>query len=210
MAIQKYKDLSTTKKIEHIWEYYRWHIAGTIVGAVALVTVGMTVLAPKAPKPAVDLLVSGRMLIDEEVFSGSQQALRTQYDATIYTLPCNWAEMDQQTAMSAQVLIAKLNAKECDVMAMAVPKFESFLEEGNADAFYPLDTVTSLEPLLEKYAEDLVTYETPDGANHVYGIKVDAMNEMEGMTLLEDYIIGMLVEPKNPEAGIEVIEALLK
>lgn len=212
MSTQKtFKDLNTKKKIEHIWEYYKGHIIGTIIAVIIIISIITTVTRPKPPIYPVNMIVTGKMVVDEVAMEPSLQKLRETMGADLYFMPCDWSTISQSTMVNDQTLMVKFQVGEGDVVAAAEDRHEKFLNIQDFDAFAMLDEMPEFDALLEQYKDQLVTgISKEDGKEHVFGIRISELNGVEGVRLAEDVILSIITQPKDRDAAIKLVTYMLQ
>lgn len=208
---EKFMEMNTKQKVEYIWEYYRWHIVGVIVGIFAIWQVFVIINKPPEPVYSTDIIVSGLISMDDEKSEQTLDKFRTEFDTNIQFMPANWKVMDQSTMSTETLLALKIAVKEVDMFILAEEKFDKYQLIEGYDAMLPLDTIPELEGILEKYQDRLISFTSKDdGKEHVFGIKVDSLDKIEGLALGEELVISILGQPKNLESTIQVLTYLLK
>lgn len=206
-----FKSLTGKKKVEHIWEYYRFHIIGSIIGIILIGSLVYTVTKPKPVPNDVDLVVSGLLTYDQEQMEVTEQVFKEQFNAGIELLPTDWSANSGSAATTEQVLMLRFQVRECDVIAVPQERHERFLTQPDFNMFLALDSVPELEPLIAKHKDKLITgISKEDGKEYVYGIKVDEMKHLEGVALGEDYILSIISVPKNQEQATQLLTYLME
>lgn len=212
MSTQKtFKDLSRQKKIEHIWEYYKWHIIGSIIGIVTLTSLITTMLRPRPPVYPVNMIVSGKMIYNEDAFEEDLKPFKETLGTDIYLMPGDWDSQNQTTMVNNQMLMLKFQVREGDVLAISPARHEGFMAIEDFDTFAMLDELPGLEGTLEAYKDQLVTgISREDGKEHVFGIRTQKINDLESVDLKEEYIVSIITQPKDMEAAINLVNYILK
>ena len=207
---EKFEALDTKKKLEYVWDYYKWHIFGGIFGVVAIIYIIYFINRPDPPVYSADVLVSGVIQVDPTDIKADQLEMQEAVDGGIYTMATDWDTMDQMTMVNDQLIMIKIQTKECDLMVIPESKHEKYLTNQDFELFHKLDEIPELDEVLEMYSDQLVKGTTPvDGDEHVYGIRVNELKNVESVVLGEDLVISMMNPPKNTEAAIELIKYLL-
>lgn len=206
---EKFKKMNTRQKIEYIWEYYRFIILGTIIGV--FVVSQLIYLAVK-PKPNFDthLIVTAQMILDTEKMEEEEALFAEKFNADIYYLPANWSVVDSNTMVNDQILTLKMQTKEADVFAMSQDRYERFVGVTQFDPFLALDEVPEMAPLLEQYKDQLlVGTSVEDNKEHVYGIKVDKVETLNGAQVIEPLVLSIMCVPNNIEKAVELMDFLI-
>lgn len=210
MAYTTYKDLTKKQKVEHIWEYYRWHIIGTIVGTILVVSLLTTMFGPRPPANAVDLVVSGRMALDSDTLDAFNESFYEGFEAGVTTIACDWSATDMVSATNEQLLALKFQVQECDILAISPIRHEGYMNIEDFEALAPLDEIPELSDILVKYADSLITKVNTEGEEHVYGVQVPMLNHIEGIVLGEEVVVSLLSYTKDQEKAIQVMKYILE
>lgn len=206
---EKFKAMTSKQKVEYIWEYYRWHIVGTIIG---LFVVGQIIHFATTPKPSFDahLIVTARMVLDTEKAEEDEKYFRETFNTDIYYLPADWSVIDQTTIVNDQLLMLKMQVREADLFAMSKSRYDKYMEIEGFDPFMPLEEVPGLEAILEEHKDNLlVATGIEDQKEHVYGIQIEKTDVLHA-DIKEPLIISIMDTPKNMEKTIQIIEYLLQ
>lgn len=206
---EKFKKMNTKQKIEYIWEYYRFIILGTIIG---VFIVGQLVYLAVKPKEIFDthLIVTAQMALDASKMEEEEALFKEKFNADIYYLPANWSVVDSTTMTNDQILTLRMQVREADVFAMSEVRYERFMGTEGFDPFLALDEVPEMAPLLEQYKDNLLKGKSvEDGKEHVYGIKVDKVNNLEAGQFAEPLVISIMSVPNNVEKAVELIDFLI-
>lgn len=206
---EKFKKMNTRQKIEYIWEYYRFIILGTIIG---IFVVSQLIYLAVKPKPNFDthLIVTAQMILDTEKVEEEEALFAEKFNADIYYLPANWSVVDSNTMVNDQILTLKMQTKEADVFAMSQDRYERFVGVTQFDPFLALDEVPEMAPLLEQYKDQLlVGTSVEDNKEHVYGIKVDKVETLNGAQVIEPLVLSIMCVPNNIEKAVELMDFLI-
>lgn len=207
---EKFKAMNNKQKAEYIWEYYRFHILGTILG---IFLIGQIIHFATQPKPNYDthLIVTAMMTLDTEKVEADENYFHEQFNADIYYIPADWSVMDQTTIVNDQMMMLKMQVREADILAMSQGRFDKYMNIEAFDPFMPLEEVPELASILEAHKDQLITSKgIEDGKEHVYGIKIEKSNAFQGANIIEPLIISFVDPPKNLEKAIEVLNYLLQ
>lgn len=208
---EKFKELEGKKKIEYIWDYYRWHIVGVILGIFAIWQVIVIINRPPAPVYTTDMVVAGKISMEDEIIDQTLERYHTEFDANIQFMPVNWESMDQSTMATEQLLALKTMVREVDLMILGEAKFGNYQLVEGSDALMALDTIPELVETLKKYEDKLLKFTSKeDGKEHVFGIKVDKLDKIEGLIMGEELVICLINPPKNVEPAIDLVKYLLE
>lgn len=210
----KFEDMNRREKVKHIWEYYRWHILSTIIAIVVVASVGKVILFPEPPDE-VDIVVAAQMYMNEEYTQVSNQ-FKEEFQTGLELVNTNWE--DQETAMvMLQKIPLIITTDEMDIIGISEDQYMNFVQMYGQDMFTPLDEISELETLLEKYQDALVTcdFVVDEGEKisteeHVYGIKVEKLSHIPCIEANESLIIGLTSKVKDLDKTITVLEYILE
>ncbi|MGL4363337.1 MAG: hypothetical protein ACRCSG_08765 [Cellulosilyticaceae bacterium] len=206
-----YKDLNRKQKISHIWEYYKGYIIGSIAVILVAGSIGSAMLRPRPVQHAADLIVTGKMIYDEEQLEITAQKMEEAINGGVEVMANDWEANDMITSTNEQTLSLRFKAKECDVLAIAGGRHQRFLNIEDFDPFYMLDTIPELEKLLEENEEHLIKgISKADGKEHVFGIRTDVFKNLEGIELGETYSVSILSSQKDLDAAVALVKYILE
>lgn len=211
----KFKALTKKQKIEHIWEYYRLHIIGSIVGIIFLTNILVTIFSPRPPAPAAQIVIVGKLVQDDEkiasltsemehiIGDGEDQRIELSF------LPVDWAEYSQLTMGMEQKLMVMLHTKEIDVFGLEKERFASYVESLEESMFEPLDDIPALAKILEQNKENLMKVKFEDQEQEkVYGIFVKDNIKLKKIGLGDDFLITIPIVSENKDNAVKVIQWL--
>ncbi|MDA3732233.1 hypothetical protein PBV87_12130 [Niameybacter massiliensis] len=206
---EKFKEMNTKQKVGYIWEYYRYAILGTIIGIFLVSQIVTTMLKPKDNFDA-HVVVTSKMVIDSAKMEEEEQFFKENFNTDLYYLPADWSQMDSQMVLNDQLMMLKIQVREVDIFAMSEDRYSKYMEIEGFDPFLALDEVPEMAPLLEQYKDSLLTATSlEDGKEHVYGIKVDKLEHLEGGITAEPLVISLISVPKNINKAVEIIDYLI-
>lgn len=214
---KSFKELNWKEKISHIWDYYRWPIAGTIVGGALIISFLVAVLTPKTIYD-VDVMLAGKLSYDDtsEAFINT---FRDEYNVSIDLTMADWETASQVEMVLLQKIPLLIRTEELDILGVDPAQYESFVQRMGTDMFIPLDTIPEAEGLLEKYSDRLYTSnimlegfeDTPvEVEEHVYGIRVETFNNIPCIRRNGEFIVGITSMVKDLDKAIELLDYLVQ
>lgn len=213
----KFKQLTKKEQIEHIWEYYKWHIIGSIFGVVLITHLLITIFGPKPPKPATNIVIMGKYIQEEEKVFDFKQGIQSILDeetkgqVEINDFPVDWAESSPLTMAMEQKLLLMFQAKEIDILVIEKEKFDAYLQYNEESPFEALDTEELLIPILENNKDKLIKHKFANSnKEQVYGLSVQGNPKLEGIGLNSDFIIAIPVVASNREYAVKCVEWIYK
>lgn len=211
----KFQKLTRKEKVEHIWEYYRFHILG---GGLALFMLGsllFQIFGPQPPKPAASVVIMGMYSHDEdkvEKFKGDIENIINngetgQVEVDMY--PVDWDSMSPMDAAMNQKLVLMFQAREIDVMIIEEKKYNSFISNIEETIYENLQDEPELAKILEDNEAALVKRKLDgDTKEGVYGLSVKDNMKLQSIGLNDDYIVSIPVVTDNRENAIKTIQWL--
>lgn len=205
----KYEELSLKKKIEHIWEYYRWYIFGVIMAIVLIGYVIYIIISP-APTYSVDLLMTGKFITADEKVQLASEKLHTDFDANLELEFMDWSADNQYTMNMYTKTYALASAKQLDILILPKSMYDEYTMQENK-IFVKLDEEPKFQKNLENYEDHLLkAMDKNDNKEHIYGIKMDDLEEKLGIISDEEYILTVILSVKDIDQTVAVINYLLE
>lgn len=210
-----FKEFTFKEKVAHIWEYYRWHILGTIVGGVFLISLLVTVLTPPRVY-SVDIMLAGKT-ISNETQQEDIERFAEEFDTQLNVTVIDWNNVSEMGAAMIQKIPLLVGIGELDVLGVSPEAFDSYLRQSGSDMFQALDTIPEFEALLEENKDRLVVSgyttnelgEIIEGEEHVYGIRVDSFKNIPSIVGTEEMVLGVTTTAKDIVKTEEMIAYLL-
>lgn len=208
-----FKDLDRKKKLEYIWDYYKWPI---IIIVVAALVIGVSL--PQLIENRKEIVLYAAFVNTQLSDSDETPALLTNYaeqkeidiEGKRMMLDCSMTINHQNptdfTMQCTQKLAAMFSANQLDVIVEDIDTLESYTEFG---VYVDLEDTMSPE-FINKYKDKLVYKKGQDGEEAAYAIDVS-----ESPVLLEEgaYIIpayaSIAVNSEHPENAVKFIEYLM-
>lgn len=205
---KKFKEMSFKKKIEHIREYYIWHILGSIGLLLVIFSFLNIYIFNPAPKPSVQVVFVGKTVNEEQV-STLQDILTKQFpemmneteNTEIFLSPIILGGSDPTINMaSTQKVMAMIAAKDIDIM---IGEKELMMNYASQSTFSNLDEIMTEEQLnrykdyltevslAPSYYDDEEVQENEVEA-HNYLINVSHVPELQSIVLGEDVYMGVV------------------
>lgn len=215
----KFQKLTNKEKIEHIWEYYRYYILGSIIGIYAIYSMAMSIFGPKPPEPLVNVVIMGlyredRDQIDE--FKKGMEELFIQDEDEEGKVGLNMFQVDWDAATPMDVameqkLVLMFQAREMDVMIIQESKFNSFLANVEEAMYEPLEGQPELMSLLDENPDKLVMKKLPgDSKEKIYGIHTKDNKKLQALGIGEGYIISIPIVSENKDNAFKIVKWLLE
>ena len=211
----KFKALTKKQKIEHIWEYYRFHIIGTILGIIFLTNLLVTIFSPRPPAPAANVVIIGKVWHDDEKIASLTSKMEhiIGYDederVEINFFPVNWEEQSQLTMGMEQKLMVMLYSKEIDVYGLEKERFFSYVKNLEETMFESLEDIPALASILEENKDKLAKVSFGEEEEEkVYGIFINDNIKFKDMGLGEDFLITIPIVSENKDNAVKVIQWL--
>lgn len=225
---EKFKDMDTRSKIQHIGEYYKWHITGTIIGALILFSLlNLYIFNPPAT-PSAQIVVAGAY-VDQEATSAFELELREVLpemfteEEEIMVLPMFFGSgaSDPSFMATTQKLMAMTAANEIDILIGDEENMKNYAERGYfADLEELMDEnflqehnnqLVEIEVIIdEEYDENGMPYPTAV-ESHKPLIK---MNDSQKLRRLlpasEEVYIGILVNSKRMDNTLEIFDYIVQ
>lgn len=205
---EQFLSLSFGKKLEFIWDYYRFAILAVICAAIILIPALVSAITHREPVLKLTMVNSLTMQDDpERGFREFLDACGYPSEDSVETRTIYASESDMQGLQGIQVLAGEIAAGGRDVL-MGNP--ELIASYGQAGALKDLSELLP-EDVLAQYADSLI-YSDEEGKTEQYPCAVlltDNRWITENQYYLEDCCVGILYRGDNPEAAVQFLQFLL-
>jgi hypothetical protein len=210
-----FKDLSFKKKLEHIWEYYRWLILGVLFVLIAGTSIAATILTPK-PDNYAGIAVY-RTHITQEQTDGltadlnSALSIGTDKSVTITNYYFDSTDSVFNNDME-QKFITYLYSLELHLVAANQEDTEMFID---SEYIAPLTDYLSEDELNELDAKGMVLYHTDplDNTEKPFAVNIDSsalLNKYNIFTTEESAYLSVIPIEGYQDNTKAVIRELLK
>lgn len=213
--MSKFKKLNKKEKVEHIWEYYRFHIIGGGLGLILLSSLLIQVFGPRPPEALVNVVIMGKYDHNDEAIESFKEEIADiiQNDegkkVEVSISGVDWESASPMETAMNQKLVLLFQAREVDVMIVEEPKFDSFVDNFEERLFVALDQEVELEEVLKNNSDNLVKRLLPEDAKEqVYGISSKGNLKLQGIGLGEDYVISVLDLSEKKEDALKTVKWL--
>lgn len=207
---EKYNSLKGKKKLEFIFDYYKFPIFGTIAAIIIVGYIGYSIYTKQYTYCNLTYLSSGmdtsqltelKDTLNEKIL-GDDKKTSIFIDSMIIDPNSNYGDDPTTT----QAFAVKLAANEIDLL---------FLNENYFNYFASSDMLTDLTTLdgfssLGFNQDDLVSTKGSDGNNHIYGLKVDNLNLLDEIDFPDNTILTVAISSERKEETINILNELTK
>lgn len=208
--MSKFQELTRKEKIEHIWEYYKFHIIATAVGVFFVIQLLVLIFGPKPPKPLANVVIMGRYIHDDEKIDEFTNQIENIIDGgeigkvELNMFPVDWSQSSQLTMAMEQKLMLMMQAKEIDVLIVEKEKFDAYTANNDYSGFVALDEIEELKEILESNKNNLI--QNNHNENKVYGISTINNIKLQELGVGSNFIISIPMISENRDHAVKVIE----
>lgn len=205
----KYQELPLGKKLEHIWEYYRWYFLSVIM-AIVIISYIIYIIVKPTPTYSVDLLMTGTFVTTDQDTQLVNEKLHTDFDANLQLDFLDWNSENQYTMNMYTKILALASTQQLDILIVPKAVYEQYAAQENK-LIVPLEGISKLEKILETHQDQLFrAVDINDNQEHIYGIKIEKLDEKLGLASDEEYILTVVESVKNVDQTVAVINYLLE
>lgn len=211
----KFQKLTRKEKVEHIWEYYRYHIIG---GAFAIFILGsllVQIFGPQPPEPLASVVVMGTYVHDidkvDHLKEEMQNIIKNEEDRPVDLdmYQVNWDSTSPMDVAMNQKLMLMFQAQEIDVLIVEEAKFDSYIMNVEEGIYESLEDQPELKETLEANQENIVKRKLKgDTKEKVYGLYSKNNKKLQDVGLKEDFVISVPVVSDKKENAFKVIKWL--
>lgn len=213
--MKTFREMTRREKKEHLLEYYKFHIYGGLFAAFLIGSIVYAVFGPRAPEPAVNVVVMGLYTHNEEELGEFEDELANLIDDSEYGPAAlaihrvDWDSGSSMTVTSNQKLLLMFQAKEIDVMIVEQSKYDFFMETVQDCVYEPLDDQPLLQELLEKNKDTLITGKADEESKEmVYGLSSKDSERLQEIGLGDDFVISVPTVSEKKENAFKTINWL--
>lgn len=207
---QKLKDMNKKQKIEFIWDYYRFHIIGTII-LIAIVT-SFTMDIMNRKETVLNVTILGEYLDTDrkdvlekkaasELIKEEQDKKQILFDFLIKQKDMR----DEYSMASVQKLQAAIAAKDIDILILDKVDFEIYASQGTFMKLSDLPDFTQLG-VSEK---DLVKYQAKDidSKQEIYAINAESLPVLKELNYnTKDKVLCIVVNSQRLNVATEFLK----
>ncbi len=201
--------MTLNQKVEHIWEYYRFHILIIFAAVIVLGSVIFNIAAYREPDLQVVMIdVLEQRESEQQGFDNFLDAY--QYDKTDTVIDLNtsikFATNAEASYISAQLLTATILAGDVDVFFWSDDGFSAYLEQGT---LMDLSQVLSAQ-LLAQYEDSIVYMTGEDGEVYPCAIRLQDNPWVTGNGYYSNCYFGIFSKAENLQIVSDLAEYLLQ
>ncbi len=208
-----FKELSFQKKLEYIWDYYKWKIISVVALIIVLCTVIPSVIENNKEAALYAAFINTQMTDekDPQILTDYAEQKQIDMDNKRMELDCSMIikhkNPDRISMYSSQKLLAMFASDTLDVV---VSDQDTCVKYAAMGVYADLEEILDKD-FLEKH-KDLLVYTDGQGeaGSHAYGIDVtDSPILKEEKAFLVPAVCSICVDASQPENSIKFLEYLL-
>lgn len=208
---EKFKTLSTKKKIEFIYDYYKLPIIAVLLGIIIISYMVYSIATKQdtycnityyGSNANSEELSTIKDTLNERILSDDKKS--SIFVDSIFVSP-NSSYGDDPT--STQAFAVKLAANEIDILLLNKNYFDYFAAQGmllNLNSLPGFDSLNFIE-------NDLITVKDQSGNENLYGIKINNLNLLKDSIFdLDNTILAIAVSSQRNEQVLQVLKEFTK
>lgn len=206
----QFKALPFKKKLEHIWEYYHWHMFTALLAALLLLPWFWSMANTRDPLLDIEMINAYGRAPDGEAFQEFLEEAGYEYFDEAVVVSKNIqlnGEDPSANFLSSQLLFATITAAEADLFFWDTDQVMPALQEGIL-----MDLRKVLEPeLLEQYQDCLLYSVDPEnGEEYPSAIYLDHNPWIEGNMYYVNCSVGVAYSAKDLKLVGSVLRGILE
>ena len=213
--MSKFQKLTKKEKVEHIWEYYRFHILGGTLGVIMLSSLLFQIFGPQPPAPAASIVIMGVYVHDDEANANFEKEIENIIDngengkVEVNMFQANWDAASPMDLAMNQKFMLMFQAKEIDVMIVGEQQYDSYIINVQESIYESLDDKAELAEVLEKNKDKLVKRKLEgDIKEKIYGLYAKDNIKLKSIGLEDDYVVSIPRISDNKENALKTIKWL--
>lgn len=211
----KFQMLTKKEKVEHIWEYYRYHILGGAFTLFLIVSLAIQIFGPQPPEPAVSVVVMGVYAQDADKIQALKEDLENIIDngengpVELYMAQVDWNSTSPMDVAMNQKLMLMFQAQEIDVMIVEEDKFNTYIVNVDEPIYESFEGKPDISELLEANPEILVKRKLKgDTQEKTYGLYSKGNAKLASIGLGDDFVVSVPIISPKKENAFKVIKWL--
>jgi hypothetical protein len=213
---EKMLGMSKKEKMKYIWEYYKYHIVGTLVGIGIIVSIASGMMNQQ--QSIIGVTIMGKYVDSDKLTELQNQAgndlikdnpknkkiIRHDF-LTVTDNP-----MDQYTRASKDKITLTVSSKELDILIIDKASYDSYVKLG---MFLRLDTLSNFSDLDLKNRSTVKGAIEDDGVSKeagIYGISMDKLPALQALKYdTKDTVLCVISNTKSLDTSFSYIKWLL-
>ncbi|WP_054741945.1 hypothetical protein [Cellulosilyticum ruminicola] len=213
-----FSEMDLKEKAAHLWEYYRKPALFCIIAGILVIQLITAILSPREVN-TVDITLAGKIYTeDQATLDEVTKQFKENFDAGLMVSMVDWTKSTEMELATEQRIALQITTKELDILGIPPEKFDIYLRQTGQDMLRPLDEIPECKALLEEYKDQLViagynkdeNFNITKGDQHVFGIKVSKIDNIQSSTLNEDLVLGITTTVKDIDKTVEMMRYLLE
>ncbi|SER51769.1 hypothetical protein SAMN04487944_105152 [Gracilibacillus ureilyticus] len=200
--LETLKTMSFKEAADYIWEYYKLHIIGIIVGLFVIISIISSIV--KEDEELYNAMVVSSITY-EEVGAFGEQMNEEHFDNfrfAVDNITHNGGELSEQSYEQVQKLIVRIATGEVDLIITDEIFAEELIDQ---EGLKPIEQVVDLSMLEQKNIE-LLDF----GTGTVYGIKSNNLDVFRDREMFHDRILIIPATSKKDDLSELVLKTLIE
>ncbi|WP_208586468.1 hypothetical protein [Gracilibacillus suaedae] len=196
------KTMSFREAVDYIWEYYKIHIIGIVLGVAFLVSILSTVLGEKEETYEVMVVSEIPYDITEQFSNQVNEKYFDEFQVTVNNITSGGESIADLSYADIQKFWANIGANMVDIIVTNETIAEQMVEQ---EGILEVEEVVA-ESLLEKNGVELYQF----GTESVYGIDTNQLDVFDDIEPFRDKVLIIPINSENHDKTTQFLETLLE
>ncbi|MFD2656969.1 hypothetical protein [Gracilibacillus thailandensis] len=196
------KTMSFKEAVDYIWEYYKIHIIGIVLGVAFLVSILSTIFGEKEETYEVMVVSQIPYDITEQFSNQVNEKYFDEFQVTVNNITSGGESIADLSYADIQKFWANIGANMVDIIVTNETIAEQMVEQ---EGILEVDEVVD-ESLLEQNGVELYQF----GTESVYGIDTNQLDVFDDIEPFQDKVLIIPINSENHDKTTQFLETLLE
>ncbi|QGH34003.1 hypothetical protein GI584_08190 [Gracilibacillus salitolerans] len=196
------KTMSFKEAVDYIWEYYKIHIIGIVLGVAFLVSILSTVFKEKEETYEVMVVSEIPYEITEQFSNEVNENYFEEFQVAVNNITSGGGSISDLSYADIQKFWANIGANMVDVIVTNEAIAEQMVEQ---EGILQIEEAVDMS-LLEESEVELYDF----GTDSVYGIDTNQLDVFDDIELFQDKVIIIPINSENHDKTTQFLETLLQ
>ncbi|MGP4041421.1 hypothetical protein ACTWP4_16180 [Gracilibacillus sp. D59] len=195
------KTMSFKEAVDYIWEYYKLHIIGIVLGVTFLVSILTTIFEDKPETYEVMVVSQIPYEVTEQFSNQVNEKYFDDFQVSVNNLMSGGDSIKDLSYADVQKLWANIGANMVDIIVTDKTFAKQLVER---EGILKIEEAIDLS-LLEKKGVELYKF----GTKAAYGIDTNQLDVFDDIELFQDRVLIIPINSKNQDKTTQFLETLL-
>ncbi|SFL51464.1 hypothetical protein SAMN04487943_1026 [Gracilibacillus orientalis] len=196
------KTMSFKEAVDYIWEYYKLHIIGTVLGVAFLISILSTVFKDKEESYEVMVVSEIPYEITEQFSNQMNEKYFDDFKVTVNNITSGGGSISDMSYADIQKFWANIGANMVDIIVTNEAIAEQMVEQ---EGILQVEEVVDMS-LIEENGVEIYDF----GTENSYGMDSNQLDVFDDVELFQDKVLIVPVNSENHERTTQFLETLIE